>query len=147
MKDVSWAYFVKEKRKARGLTRRKLAEMADIDPSYVTLIERDGYVPRKDKVEMIAKALEADMDQTLLTAGYAPQQMPVGMFMDKLETVKTQTDLIPELKRSIHELFELNEEQQKAAAAFMKSIILTIKKGEDSYSSSSSRKKSVRGAV
>ena len=64
MRNISWAIFVKERRKARGLTRRKLAEMAEIDPSYVTLIERDGYVPRKDKVEMIAQALEADLDQT-----------------------------------------------------------------------------------
>lgn len=145
MRNISWAIFVKERRKARGLTRRKLAEMAEIDPSYVTLIERDGYVPRKDKVEMIAQALEADLDQTLLTAGYAPQQMPVGMLIDKLETVKTQTDLVPELKRTIHELFELDEEQQKQASLYLKSFISVIKKGEGAYSSGSARKgKSIR---
>lgn len=145
MRNISWALFVKEKRKARGLTRRRLAEMAEIDPSYVTLIERDGYVPRKDKVEMIAQALEADLDQTLLTAGYAPQQMPVGMLIDKLETVKTQTDLIPELKRTVHELFELDEEQQKQASLYIKGFISVIKKGESAYSSNNARKgKSIR---
>lgn len=75
MGNMPWAAFVRNKRKLRRLTRRRMAEYAGIDPSYVTLIERDGYVPRRDKVLAIARALNQDETETLLVAGYANQQV------------------------------------------------------------------------
>lgn len=68
---MRWANYVKELRKRRRLTRRALAEMADLCPSYITLIERDGYIPKQDKVEALAAALKADRNYFLGQAGFA----------------------------------------------------------------------------
>ena len=127
MRNQAWANYVKDKRKARGLTRRKLAELAKIDPSYVTLIERDGYVPRKDKVLEIAKAVEADLDHTLLVAGYAPERIPVRDLLERLETFKAEKILDKELRASIRELFDLSGAEQKKVAEMLNAYVKTLR--------------------
>jgi transcriptional regulator with XRE-family HTH domain len=127
MRNQAWANYVKDKRKARGLTRRKLAELAGIDPSYVTLIERDGYVPRKDKVLEIARSLEAEVDHTLLVAGYAPEKIPVKDLLDRLETFKAERVLDKELRASIRELFDLTTAQQKKVSEMLTAYVKTLK--------------------
>lgn len=71
MRDQIWANTVRSGRKAKQLTRRELARRAGIDPSYVTLIERHGYVPRRDKVEELGRVL-GDQDQAMVMAGFVP---------------------------------------------------------------------------
>jgi transcriptional regulator with XRE-family HTH domain len=127
MRNQAWANYVKDKRKARGLTRRKLAELAGIDPSYVTLIERDGYVPRKDKVLEVARALEAEVDHTLLVAGYAPEKIPVKDLLERLETFKSEKVLDKELRASIRELFDLTTAQQKKVSEMLTAYVKTLK--------------------
>ena len=127
MRNQAWANYVKDKRKARGLTRRKLAELAGIDPSYVTLIERDGYVPRKDKVLEVALALEAEVDHTLLVAGYAPEKIPVKDLLERLETFKSEKVLDKELRASIRELFDLTTAQQKKVSEMLTAYVKTLK--------------------
>jgi len=127
MRNQAWANYVKDKRKARGLTRRKLAELAKIDPSYVTLIERDGYVPRKDKVLEIARAVEADLDHTLLVAGYAPEKIPVKDLLERLETFKAEKVLDKDLRASIRELFDLSSAQQKKVAEMLNAYVKTLR--------------------
>jgi transcriptional regulator with XRE-family HTH domain len=127
MRNQAWANYVKDKRKARGLTRRKLAELAGIDPSYVTLIERDGYVPRKDKVLEVARALEVDVDHTLLVAGYAPEKIPVKDLLERLETFKSEKVLDKELRASIRELFDLTSAQQKKVSEMLTAYVKTLK--------------------
>lgn len=127
MKNQDWANYVKERRKAKQLTRRKLAELAKIDPSYVTLIERDGYVPRKDKVLEIARAIQADVDRTLLVAGYAPEQIPVGDLLDRIEGYKTEKVLDDELREALEELFTLSASQQQKVAEMLHAYVRTIR--------------------
>lgn len=66
-----WGRYVREIRQRRRFAAYELAEKANIHASYVTLIERDGYVPKQAVVERLAKALEADRDYFLGQAGYA----------------------------------------------------------------------------
>lgn len=113
MRNETWANYVKEKRKAKHLTRRKLAELAKIDPSYVTLIERDGYVPRKDKVLELAKALEVDVDHTLLVAGYAPEKVSLKDLLDRLEAIHAEKSMDRELRSALREVVHLPKEKQK----------------------------------
>jgi transcriptional regulator with XRE-family HTH domain len=127
MKNQDWANYVKERRKARQLTRRKLAELAKIDPSYVTLIERDGYVPRKDKVLEIARAIQADVDRTLLVAGYAPEQIPVDDLLERIEGYKTEKVLDSELREALQELFTLSTAQQRKVAEMLHAYVRTIR--------------------
>jgi transcriptional regulator with XRE-family HTH domain len=113
MRNEAWANYVKEKRKAKHLTRRKLAELAKIDPSYVTLIERDGYVPRKDKVLELAKALEVDVDHTLLVAGYAPEKVSLKDLLDRLEAIHAEKSMDRELRTALREVIHLPKDKQK----------------------------------
>lgn len=66
-----WGRYVAEIRVRRGLTRYQLADLADIDSSYVTVIERDGYIPSREVVKSMAKALGVDVDFFSGQAGYA----------------------------------------------------------------------------
>lgn len=113
MRNETWATYVKEKRKGKHLTRRKLAELAKIDPSYVTLIERDGYVPRKDKVLELAKALEVDVDQTLVVAGYAPERVSLKDLLGSLEAIHAEKNMDRELRSALRELIHLPRDKQK----------------------------------
>lgn len=113
MRNEAWASYIREKRKARHLTRRKLAELAKIDPSYVTLIERDGYVPRKDKVHELARALEVDVDHTLLVAGYAPENASLKDLLEGLQSVQAEKKMDRELRSALRELIHLPKDEQK----------------------------------
>lgn len=113
MRNEAWANYIKEKRKGKHLTRRKLAELAKIDPSYVTLIERDGYVPRKDKVLELAKALEVDVDHTLLVAGYAPEKVSLKDLLDRLEAIHAEKSMDRELRSALREVIHLPKDKQK----------------------------------
>lgn len=113
MRNEAWANYVRDKRKACHLTRRKLAELAKIDPSYVTLIERDGYVPRKDKVLELARALEVDVDHTLLVAGYAPEKVSLRDLLDRLDSLHAEKAMDRELRTALREVIHLPKDEQK----------------------------------
>lgn len=72
MRNGAWAVFVQQNRTKQGMTRRELGERSEIHPSYVTLMERDGYVPKRDIVDRVVAVLKADPNLGRLTAGYAP---------------------------------------------------------------------------
>lgn len=72
-RNMAWAKHVRENRKARQMTRRALAFKADIDPSYLTLIERDGYVPRKNHIKRIG-LIFGDVGAALLVCGHVPEE-------------------------------------------------------------------------
>lgn len=142
MKNLAWAKFVKMTRKSQGFTLRKLADLAGIDASYVTLIERDGYIPRRDKVLAIAKALNADIDRALLEAGYAPEGIAINSILGKNSLETAEDLLIPELNGCLRELISLTAQQQRRVADFLSSFIYTLqsKERERRYSSNESQR-------
>jgi len=127
LRNQSWANYIKEKRKLKHLTRRKLAELAKIDPSYVTLIERDGYIPRKDKVQDIARALEVDANQILLMAGYAPDGIPPMEFLQKMENMKLEESFEEEMLIVMKQISTLNPKEQKKVAQMITAYVSVIK--------------------
>lgn len=127
MRNQSWANYIKEKRKLKHLTRRKLAELAKIDPSYVTLIERDGYIPRKDKVQDIARALEVDANQILLMAGYAPDGIPPMEFLQKMENMKLEESFEEEMLIVLKQISTLHPKEQKKVAQMITAYVNVIK--------------------
>ena len=57
--------YVREKRLAAGINLRKLAEILDIAPAYMSDIENDHrYPPEKDKIYKIAEALKMTKEET-----------------------------------------------------------------------------------
>lgn len=64
-KDQSFGSYVREKRLAAKINLRKLAEMLDIAPAYMSDIENDHrYPPEKDKIYKIAEALNLSQEET-----------------------------------------------------------------------------------
>jgi len=131
VRNSLWSNYVKEKRKGKHLTRRKLAELAKVDPSYLTLIERDGFVPRKDKVVRLARAMGCDIDECLLTAGYAPQKVPVTEFLERLERYKDDRDMDEDLKRAVREIRTFPAEEQKKVAQMIAAYLQVLHKGKE----------------
>lgn len=87
-----WGRFVSLLREKAGLSRRQLALLAGIDPSYMTLIENSGQVPKGDIADKILQAVTRDklkQDQGMMLAGFAPRNVPMK-------------DILAEIKR-IHE--------------------------------------------
>jgi len=57
--------YVREKRLAAGVNLRKLAEILDIAPAYMSDIENDHrYPPEKDKIYKIAETLHLTKEET-----------------------------------------------------------------------------------
>lgn len=83
-----WAEFVKENRIQSKMTKRQLALKADVDPSYITLIERDGFVPKPRIVLNLAVVMYLDMDLTLMKAGYAPLTWSADQIFQKMSASK-----------------------------------------------------------
>lgn len=126
MHNPKWANYIRMNRKSQDLTLRQLAEMANIDASYLTLIERDGYVPRRDKVLAISKALGLDSDRSLLEAGYAPERIAISAILGKNPLDIAEDSMIPELGDCLRELVALSTIQQRKVADFLSSIISTL---------------------
>ncbi len=57
------------------MSGQTLSSAADIDPSYLSLIETDGLIPTRPKVLALGRALGC-VDAILLHAGYAPDHPP-----------------------------------------------------------------------
>ena len=62
--DDRFGKFVREKREEKKINLRKLAEILDIAPAYMSDIEKSRrYPPDKDKIEKIAATLELTEDE------------------------------------------------------------------------------------
>lgn len=63
--DERFGKFVRERREEKKINLRKLAEILDIAPAYMSDIEKSRrYPPDREKIEKIAKALELNQDET-----------------------------------------------------------------------------------
>lgn len=75
MKSLAWSRWLKEARDRKGLTKREVAKLADIDPSYMTLLEKDGLIPKPDVAIRVIANLTSDpieADTMMLLIGFAP---------------------------------------------------------------------------
>ncbi|MAN74205.1 helix-turn-helix transcriptional regulator [Henriciella sp.] len=59
------AYNLKKYRRSRGMSQEELAHRADIDRTYVSLLERRVYSATIDTLGKMAEALEIDPDVLL----------------------------------------------------------------------------------
>lgn len=65
MENTTFGAYVRAKRLEQGINLRKLAEILEIAPAYMSDIENDHrYPPEKDKIELIAKTLHLSDEET-----------------------------------------------------------------------------------
>lgn len=63
--DERFGKFVRARREEKKINLRKLAEILDIAPAYMSDIEKSRrYPPDREKIEKIAKTLELNKDET-----------------------------------------------------------------------------------
>ena len=63
--EITFGGFIREKRLAAKINLRKLAEILDISPAFLSDIENDHrYPPDKDKIYKIAEVLELSKEDT-----------------------------------------------------------------------------------
>jgi transcriptional regulator with XRE-family HTH domain len=67
---------VKKRRLAKKLSQEVLAEMADVHPTYVGLLERGQRIPGIDVAERIARALGLKLSQLIIEAERANKSSP-----------------------------------------------------------------------
>lgn len=116
-----WGEWVKQRRKARNLSKPALAKKLGIDSSYIILMERDGYVPRYEIVLGMALALDTPVDETLLRAGYAPH-LPEEAWAVILQEGR-RSNLKPELAAAC-QLHDLTPSEQRQVAAFLDGVLM-----------------------
>lgn len=62
-------------RREHGLTQRQLAELVNLDFTYLSKLENAADIPGEDAVERLAAALDADADELLALAGKLPAEL------------------------------------------------------------------------
>lgn len=86
--------FLRENRKDKKISLRKLEELTEISFSHLSKIERGEYQPSRDSVISIAEALELDEDVCMIMAGYAPSDLLPTKENVNLFKVPPQPDMI-----------------------------------------------------
>lgn len=80
---------IREAREAKRLTLREAAAITGITFSYIGKLENGKYVPSREKIDTLAKALDLDKNILMLLAGYATD--------DALKPTDNETKRIPML--------------------------------------------------
>ena len=97
MSNITFAQKIKQARKDKGYSQRKLAQLIGIDFTYLSKLEnnRGDYPPKEDKIRALAEHLELDADQLTFLAGRIPEH--------DLELLKQHYKAMPALFRRIRE--------------------------------------------
>lgn len=68
---------LRERRVEKGYSLRKFAELIDISPTYLSLVEtgKAEYAPAAERVRKMAELLDADPDQWIALAGRMPEDV------------------------------------------------------------------------
>ena len=126
-KNKAWAQYVRDRRKASGKSRRQLAADAQIDPSYWTLIERDGNIPTRAIVIRIGM-LFGDAINACLLAGYThPEISPflIHHFRGRAPLPKTMPE---DVKEMVFTLCEAEEFVRNQVVAVTRPLLAPEKK-------------------
>jgi hypothetical protein len=106
------------------MTRRELARLACVDPSLMTIIERDGHIPRRDIVSAIGAALLVNHELALIVAGYLPDTM--RNHAERILATRQMMDLPLELQSIIHKLHAAPKRIRDKAAAYIDGLMADL---------------------
>lgn len=79
---------LRERRLAKGYSLRKFAEMVDVSPTYLSLVEtgKAEYPPSAERVRVMAELLGEDPDQWTALAGRMPEDVK-GIILNEPEAM------------------------------------------------------------
>lgn len=81
--------FIRGRRQASGLSLRKLAEMVNVDPAYLSRVERGVVPPSDGLIRAISEALKAECEELHLLAGRVPVSWQQAMAASPHGAVET----------------------------------------------------------
>ncbi len=89
--EITFGGFIREKRLAAKINLRKLADILDISPAFLSDIENDHrYPPDKDKIYKIAEVLELSKEDTDLLFDLAAGNKKNSVSPDIADYIMTQ---------------------------------------------------------
>lgn len=116
----SFGEVIREKRLAKGYSLRKFAELIDVSPTYLSLVEQNKVErpPRTERVRRMAEVLGENPDELAALAGRVLEDLPdiinrqPTQFPDLL---REASGLTPEqLKQVREEIRKLKEQDRKS---------------------------------
>lgn len=123
-----WAKFLKEKQRSSELTGRELAQLAAINESYLTLMKRDGYVPKRHIAARIGLAFGCP-DEVLIACGYLPPSLKpeeIAGFLRGKPPARMPEDVAP----MVRALCEAPHFLRQQVVAVAKTLLETQKRQE-----------------
>ena len=116
----TWANRIKGQHHRICKTAREIEIEADISTGNICHFE-NGQVPKPTTVILLALVLGADVDEALVSAGYAPSNVPASAFLsnDSPEVPKV-------LRGRINELAQLPAHRQREVAVFLSSVMAGV---------------------
>ncbi len=107
---LSFGEAIKNARKGKGLSQRKLASLIGIDFTYLSKLEnnRVDYAPREEIIRAIAQNLDLNEEELIFLAGRIPHQ--------DCELLKQHYQAMPVLFRRMRENPAITEEILKEGA-------------------------------
>lgn len=74
--EQSFGQLIRQARKEKGYTQRKLAELIQLDFTYLSKLEngRSHYAPKEGAIRSLARHLDLDEEELIFLAGRIPQQ-------------------------------------------------------------------------
>lgn len=84
---------LRERRIAKGYSLRKFAEMVDVSPTHLSLVEQNKLEksPTAERVRRMAEVLSENPDEMIALAGRVPEDLP--------KIIQEQPTQMPELLR------------------------------------------------
>ena len=73
--DKSFGLFLKELRKGKGVSIKKLGSQLDINYSYISKLENSHTLPSEDLIKKIATIFDYDEEELMLRAGKIPDDI------------------------------------------------------------------------
>jgi len=86
-RQSTFGKILREKRIGRGLTQRELAELASVDDSYISQLERDYKFPSSRTVESLARALNVEVAELLAMYFPAAETRAREVFVGRQDAV------------------------------------------------------------
>ncbi|BAQ66501.1 helix-turn-helix domain-containing protein [Geminocystis sp. NIES-3709] len=71
---VDFGKLIKEARKKRGYSQRKLAQALEVDYTYLSKWENNRGAPKEELIRQLARYLELDEDELIFLAGRIPSE-------------------------------------------------------------------------
>jgi transcriptional regulator with XRE-family HTH domain len=130
--NQTFGEYLKQLRKKKGLTIKKLAELAGLSPSYLSRIERgERNIPNARFLKKLASPLNLTPQQMMIAAGYLNNDEPdkPSLYKEREEDSGVSSswqEIIkdPALHEALEEIGPLSEDEKEGLLLYLQAIKL-----------------------